>query len=742
MQATHCTIYSFLLLVCIPFLGHAATVEGTVRDEFGDPVVGATATLLNAGVHEHTDADGHFAFEDVTDPDTLLVEALGYTLLRQSITATGQLLQLSLKPLAVDLGAVTIRPELDAATEVAQVDLATQPYTSGQELLRLVPGMVIGQHAGGGKAEQLFLRGFDIDHGTDVAINVDGMPVNMVSHAHGQGYADLHWLIPETVERVDYEKGPYDARAGNFATAASIDFTTKRRLAENRLQVETGSFNYLRGLGLFELLDKPGADAYGAVEYLRNDGPFESPQGLQRLNAFAKTNFRLGTHTNLTASASHFTSSWTASGQVPQRAIDDGSIGRFGAIDDTEGGSTSRSNAQLALNRSVGSEGDFRASAYLTRYAFELYSNFTFFLEDPVNGDQIRQRERRWLGGGELAYATPVLRSLGDFALESGLGTRNDATSGSELTRTRDRTIDLVPIRRGDIAEQNQYAYSELAWTLGKWHATAGARLDHTRFAYTDKLERPTPRSANATSLNPKFRLSYAANKQLQVFAKAGSGYHANDARLIAGGSARTFMPKARGVDLGANWKPTEHVLFTGAVWGLRSEQEFVYVGDAGVVEPSGRSQRIGVDLGTRVAVRESVYAGLDVNLAHARSIDEPGGADRIPLAPPLTSLAYLIYDPARGFTGSARFRFVGDRPANEDYTLTAEGYGVVDLTLGYRWRRVTLTGILDNALDAAWNETQFATESRLASEPASVEKIHFTPGAPRSFRVRLGWAF
>ncbi len=270
----------------------------------------------------------------------------------------------------------------------------------------------------------------------------------------------------------------------------------------------------------------------------------------------------------------------------------------------------------------------------------------------------------------------------------------------------------------------------------------AGLRYDLTRYSYTDALEGGQKADQEANVLQPKFQINYRPDQPVQAFLKLGTGYHANDARLVTGTTDRTFMPKAYGADLGIIVQPVDALVLSATAWTLRSQQEFVYVGDAGIVEPSGRSNRMGLDLGARVSLHQDIAIGADLTLAHARAIDEPDDADRIPLAPPLVLGAYAVYQPKTGFHASARLRLIDDRPANEDYSITAIGYEVLDLVAGYTYRKFALDLIVDNALDTEWNETQFATESRLKNELESVEEIHFTPGTPRAVRVRLGYRF
>ena len=270
--------------------------------------------------------------------------------------------------------------------------------------MRMVPGLFIGQHAGGGKGRTNILRGFDIDHGTDLNLSVDGIPVNMVSHAHGQGYADLHFVIPETLNDISYGKGPYDVSKGNFATAGHISFTTKEKLDKNQLTVEAGQFNSYRAMTMLNVTENENSNAYVAADYNATDGPFDSPQGFHRINLFGKYNQKLGNLDKITVQASHFQSQWDASGQIPQRAVDAGLIGRFGAIDKTEGGQTSRSNFSMTHTKYLSTRSSVKSQVYYSRYNFELYSNFTLFLRDSIHGDQIRQKENRDLFGIDVQY--------------------------------------------------------------------------------------------------------------------------------------------------------------------------------------------------------------------------------------------------------------------------------------------------------------------------------------------------
>ncbi|MFB0945769.1 MAG: TonB-dependent receptor plug domain-containing protein [Spirosomataceae bacterium] len=644
-----------------------------------------------------------------------------------------------LKEKSVELSEVVVQPKLDALNIFSKIDVKNNPINNAQEVLRYVPGLFIGQHAGGGKAEQIFLRGFDIDHGTDLSISVDGMPVNMVSHAHGQGYSDMHFLIPETIEQIDFNKGSYDASKGNFATAGSVNLRIKDQLDGIIAKVEYGQFNRFRTVALVDLLGKKKTNqqAYVGAEWMSTNGFFEASQDFKRLNLIGKFTNYFPNNDKITFTASHFTSNWLASGQIPQRAIDSGLIGRFGAIDATEGGNTSRSNFQATYFKTIGENASINTNAYYTLYDFELYSNFTFFLEDPINGDQIKQRENRGMLGFTSEF-NQVFNIIDNKSVDfrSGIGLRNDRVRDNELSRTLNRTKTLERIQFGNINETNAFAYTSAEVTLGKWLIAPALRFDNFTFDYTDFLEEGAigSKSTNQSIVSPKLNFIYSPSARVQYFLKSGIGFHANDTRVaVVEGNAT--LPKSYGADLGTIWKPTNKLLINSSLWYLFLEQEFVYVGDAGIVEPSGRTQRMGADLGIRYQLTQKLFFDTDFTYTYARSIDDPKGENYIPLAPAITWTSGLSFADVKGFSGGIKSRMLGNRPANEDYSITAEGYFVTDLNVNYSVKCFTFGVAIDNVFNTKWNETQFATESRLRNELNPVEEIHFTPGTPFALR-------
>lgn len=720
-------------------------LTGKVVDKNGIPIQDAYILSNNASQHTHSNELGVFQYSGFQPGDTLRISFIGFSTQSRLLKAEDfdAPMTIVLREAPINLDQIVISTQNNSLNQISRIDLQNNPVNSSQEVLRKIPGLFIAQHAGGGKAEQIFLRGFDIDHGTDINISVDGMPVNMVSHAHGQGYSDLHFLIPETIERVDFSKGPYYADKGNFTTAGYIAFQTKESLGNSMAAVEYGQFNTIRTMGMFDLLPAGGKhQAYLAGEYLLTDGPFESSQNFNRINLMGKYTVNLPNNDKLSLLASHFDSKWDASGQIPQRAVDAGLITRFGAIDDTEGGFTSRSNIALNHTKNLSGNSFIKSNVFYSHYDFELYSNFTFFLEDPENSDQIRQVEDRNIFGFQSAYFHQFQPEGLDINLQAGIGLRYDQVNDNELSRTKDRKTTLERIALGDINESNLYSFVNTEFDFGNFLINPGLRLDYFKFDYVDQLTTAySTLSQDKVMVSPKLNFIYNPSNSWQVFLKSGVGFHSNDTRVVVAQSGEEILPAAYGVDLGTVWKPFPRLWFNTALWYLYLQQEFVYVGDAGIVEPSGKTRRTGVDFGLRYQISDNFFFDSDINYTLARAIDEPEGADYIPLAPDLTAVGGIVYQ-SEGFSGGLRYRYIKDRPANEDGSITALGYFLTDLNANYTFGNTTFSLIIDNLFDVEWNEAQFATESRLRGEPAPVEELHYTPGTPFFVRGKVSFRF
>ena len=722
------------LLAMITLFGFSAygqIQKGKVLDRDANPIENAYLVNTSSGAHAHTNEFGLFSIDKTVIGDVIKITALGYKKTNYTIVSSSEVIIMDDD--IFRLNEIVIQPKLSAMNVISKIDLETTPVNSSQEILRKVPGLFIGQHAGGGKAEQIFLRGFDIDHGTDITISVDGMPVNMVSHAHGQGYADLHFIIPETVEKIDFGKGTYYANKGDFATAGYVAFQTKDKIEKSSIGLEVGQFNTMRTVGLFNLLaNQKTQNAYIATEFYITDGPFDSPQNFNRINLLGKYSAILSDNSKFSILASRFSSKWDASGQIPQRLVDNGTISRFGAVDDTEGGNTSRTNFNASLSKSIDENTFLKANAFYSNYQFELYSNFTFFLEDPINGDQIKQKENRDIYGMNTELNKKTKINDTDVLLQIGAGFRADATKDTELSHTLNRRTVLENIKLGDIDESNLFSYLNSEFTFGKLMINPAIRLDYFKFNYQDKLTTHyKTQSESKVKFSPKLNFIYSQNNNLQFFVKSGMGFHSNDTRVVVQNSGKQILPTAIGTDIGTIWKPFPKLIVNSALWYLFLEQEFVYVGDAGIIEPSGKSKRMGADLGLRYQLNDWLYFDADANYTYARSIDEPKGQNYIPLAPDFTTTGGLSFQKVNGFSGGMRYRYLKNRPANEDNSIVAKGYFVSDLNLNYQYKKINFGVSVENIFNTEWNETQFATESRLQNELESVEEIHFTPGTP-----------
>lgn len=641
---------------------------------------------------------------------------------------------------ATDGVTVTAQRTYSAATDntFRSQDLRLLPRNSAQDLLRIVPGLVIAQHAGGGKAEQIFLRGFDCDHGTDVNISVDGAPVNMVSHGHGQGYADLHFIIPEVVERMDVVKGPYFASYGDLTTAGAVTFHTVDSISNSMIKIEGGSFGVVRGLGLFAG-NYAHIKSYVGAEILGSRGYFDAPQDFRRVNFIAKTLVDIDKKTSFVTSVMHFASGWNASGQIPARAVESGAISRFGSIDPTEGGNTQRTTVTAEL-RSSG-ESPFKIAASYTNYDFRLFSNFTFFRTDSVRGDMIEQTDNRSMF--TVRAEKDHLYYVGDFPMRSRLGVmvRSDdihAALHRDSARIRYETVSDAAIRQSNVG-----IFAEQEAILGAVSILAGVRADYFSFDVVNLT--PHDNSANGqaqtVAISPKLNVTIAVDDNTSIFINSGFGFHSNDARSVVAQNSGSILPRALGAEIGGRWA-NETLAVSAAAWMLNLENEFVWVGDEGTTEENGRSRRVGIDLEGRIMPAGWLTLGADATISHGRLLDLPDGANLIPLAPNFTLTAFATAR-INNLSIGLRLRNISSRPANEDNTVRADGYAIFDGTANYAIsKRVEIFAQCENILNAEWREAQFDTESRLRNEPSPISEIHYTPGSPRSFRLGCGVKF
>ncbi|HMT73828.1 MAG TPA: TonB-dependent receptor plug domain-containing protein [Chitinophagaceae bacterium] len=735
-----------LLFITVTIFSQSLPKGITIYSEAGKtPLPDVTVYTSDFSFAEITDENGFVSFKNLpANAKKIIISAIGFetkNLMLAEITNTTIWLQSKI----TTLNDVVVRASSKTGIfkTISDLDIHIRPIVNSQEILRMVPGLFIGQHAGGGKAEQIFLRGFDLDHGTDIHLSVDGLPVNMVSHAHGQGYADLHFVIPELIDKVNFSKGPYYSDKGNLATAGYVAFKTKNYLEKNFFKLEGGQYNTVRAITGINLLPSGNSERnqslYFAGEGSFTKGYFDSPQDFSRFNGMIKYHGKTGNNSTLTALVSGLTSKWNASGQIPDRAVADGTIGFFGAIDNNEGGNTSRYNATAELMHNLGNGAVIKNQLFYSRYLFELYSNFTFFKEDPVNGDQIRQKEARDILGYNLSYQQDnnIGNKKGQFS--TGAQLRYDIIDNIELTRTKNRTVNTQPIMLGDINELNAGVFAQEKVVLNsKWDIAAGIRLDYFTNKYNDKLA-SAEQSSNSVIVSPKLNLNYRMNDKVQLYWYSGQGFHSNDTRVAVVQNGRDVVTPAWGSDVGGIFKLGKKAMLQTAVWYLWLKQEFVYVGDEGVVEPGGKTQRIGWDLSLRYELSKSLYADADITLTNPRALEVDKAESYLPLAPRFTSVGGITYRKEKGWNGSLRYRYMANRPANEDNSVIAKGYFVADAAINYTKNKWEAGISVQNLFNTKWKETQFDTESRLQNETTPVSEIHFTPGTP--FFARLSFS-
>jgi outer membrane receptor protein involved in Fe transport len=748
----------FTLLITCAFLqaaAHNGTIKGTILDSKQKfPLEYAQIRLDQTNQTSTTDMEGVFKFSDLEEGNhTLQISILGYAKKEVTIHVTNHetsIITVLLEPDATSLKEVKIVSDQKVNTNlISTIDINTRPVNTAQDILRIVPGLFIAQHAGGGKAEQIFLRGFDCDHGTDINLSVDGMPVNMVSHAHGQGYADLHFVIPETIEKVHVKKGPYNASIGDFSTAGAIQFQTKNRIDQNAISMEAGRFGHYRLVTMLNLLGEKSREKnqnlFVAGEFAYRKGFFENPDNLNRLNLFAKYTGAIAENQMLSVQVSNFSSFWNASGQIPERAVADGSITRFGSIDNSEGGKTSRFNANMTLSSRTPKGDLIKNQLFFSHYKFDLFSNFTFYKNDSINGDEINQTEDRNIYGYKGSYNIERKVNKIIFNTELGIQLRYDDVKNSALSNVQRRNLFLNSISLGDIHQLNASAYIDENIDFGNhFRINAGLRSDVFSFDYNNKLDSSgyQRQQISKAIICPKLNFYYTPSESLQFFLLTGKSFHSNDTRVVVAQNGQEILPAAYGAEIGSHFKPVDKMYLSVSLWGLYLKQEFVYVGDEAVVEASGASQRVGIDLGVRYDIASWLYADADFNYARPRSLGTAQDENKIPLAPTVTSIGGLTFKIPHGIRASCRYRYLGDRAANEDNSSIAKGYTLFDGVVEYSFRKTSFSLAAENILNVKWNEAQFETESRLKGEPEPVTEIHYTAGTPFFLKAKVVYSF
>ena len=627
--------------------------------------------------------------------------------------------------------------------------LRSRPALRPGEILEFVPGVIVTQHTGDGKANQYFLRGFNLDHGTDFATSVNGMPTNLPTHAHGQGYSDLNFLIPELVQRVEYRKGPYYAKGGDFSLAGAADIAYRTGFDRPFLDVGIGQRGFRRHVAGGSTDIGSGRTLLGAFEVMGHDGPWVVPQGLKRHNGVV-TLSGVGDSSSWQLSFMGYQAKWTATDQVPERLLNAPGFNRYGSLDPTAGGDTSRHSVSGQWSHNDAQGGVWRAQAYVVRYAMDLYSNFTYALERPAAGDQFAQKDARTVWGGQFSYAMShglferIARS------EFGLQWRTDKARVGLYDAVARRITEVV--REDDVQQTlvGVYAQNVLEWT--PWLRTiAGVRVDHKR-AQVDALSLTVNGGrAQDSKASPKLSLILGPWRKSEFFVNAGTGFHSNDARGAtirldprSGESAQRvpLLVAGRGTELGFRTEAIPGLQSSLALWGLKLESELVYVGDAGATEASRASSRRGVEFNNRYTPVQWLL--IDADFAWSRGRFDNG--DRIPNAVDrVASMAVTLRDLAH-WTTSLQWRYLGSGPLVEDNSVRSRPSSTLNtrITRGLPgWGRQTdITLDIFNLTNRRVNDIQYFYESRLPGEPAPVADRHVHPAEPRTFRLSLRWGF
>jgi TonB family protein len=641
-------------------------------------------------------------------------------------------------PLQADSGATLVlghKPTSAASSsEVRDRDFALRPIGSVQDILRVTPGLVMVQHSGGGKANQYFLRGFDADHGTDLALSIDGIPINMVSHAHGQGFADTNFIIPETVERLEISKGPYFAQQGDFATAGAVNLVTRTGFEHSSFGIGFGGSPghgspAYRGL----LIASPKWDkvnALFAVEIGRQDGPFDNPEGWDRYKLFNKLTVPLTATSSLVVGEASYAGNWHGSGQIPARAVEQGTISRFGSIDPSEGGNTSRHQVFLGYKLRPSETSELDALTYLGSYRFNLFSNFTLYLSDPDLGDEIEQVDRRTFYGGNLSYR--VVHQLAGVRFDTTIGgsLRSDDIH-EELWHSVQRQ-QLAATRSNDVHETFIGAFVNEEITPVKWlRADLGGRADLLSFAVDNRLTTTDPTNPKsgvgaAHQFSPKATLIVTPierkGAELDVFVNWGHGFHSNDVRGVFTTPPVTPLTRAVGEELGARTRLWDKLDFAASGWMLHLDNETTWNGDLGTTDVSPATLRYGLELEARYEFTPWLAADGAVTFTHSQYSTDHSNGNGLALAPKQTWSGGLSarheLGPGVGRAG-LRFYGIGDRPASDDGVIVAPGFTQFDAHVGYRHRNFDLAFDVENLLNGAFRSAQFDTVSRLRTEPA-----------------------
>ena len=749
-------------------------ITGVVADDTGGVVPGASVVVETGGDERIavTDAVGVYRVEGIpAGPATLVIRLVNFSTFRADVTvgsgATITLdvrLALGITADVVVTGSRTFRniADLDNPREnlvgiatsasvgaITAAQLAARPIMRPGEVMESVPGFVVSQHSGEGKANQYYLRGFNLDHGSDFATTLAGVPLNESSGAHAHGYTDVNQLIPELVSGVQYTKGPYFAEHGDFSAAGSANINYVNRLDEPLVSVSAGGYGWGRVLGAVSPEIGPG-NLVLALELGRNDGPWELPDDMAKVNGVVR--YSQGDQQNgFSLTGMGYSGDWNSTDQIPARAVGPEGISRFGNIDPTDSGRAYRYTVAFDSLRSTANRST-RVTAYALRGGLNLFQNFTYFLADPVNGDQVEQEGRRWTSGARLVHRRlgRVLNRPAESAV--GVSFRNDTVDGLRLFNTvARRRINTI---RDDLVGQTAaglFAQSEIEWSR-VFRTTLGVRTDVYRYAVTAR--HPLNSGSGHTGLvSPKVTAVLGPWAGTEIYMNYGRGFHSNDPRAatvridpVSGDPVDREDPlvPANGAEIGLRTVRFAGVQSTVALWYLSFDSELLFVGDAGITEASRPSRRMGVEWTNYVRVNAWLTGEIDLSLSRARFSDSDPAGHLIPGALDRVVAGSLTVEPTRRLYGSIRLRHFGPRPLIEDGSVQSESTTIWNGEIGFRVNdRASISVQGFNLLNSDVSDIDYFYESRLPGEPpGGVEDVHFHPSLPRTARVVLNVLF
>lgn len=646
-------------------------------------------------------------------------------------------------------GPGNLQPAAASEMRISGEQLNARPASRVGEVLEAVPGLIVTQHSGEGKANQYFLRGFNLDHGTDLAITIDGMPVNMPTHGHGQGYADINFLIPELVQSINVRKGPYFADQGDFASAGAVGIDYLNMLPKNIAETTFGSFGYQRALAAGSTAVGAGT-LLAAIEATKYNGPWEVPDHVRKLNGVLR--YSQGTATDgFTLSGMAYSNGWNSTDQVAQRAIDQGLIGRLGSLDPTDGGTSSRFSLSGNWAQSSGF-GQSKANVYVIRSSLQLFNNFTYVLDDPVNGDQFSQTDRRTVYGFDASHAFDVRFAGIETQTRIGLQTRADDIQVG-LFRTLQRGT-LSTVREDSVTEGNVGLWADTTARWTDWlRTTVGIREDY----FAGRIISDTPENsgrAQASMMSPKAGIVLGPWYSTEFYGNAGYGLHSNDIR----GATITVDPndkvtpldrvpllvRSKGAEIGVRTKAIEGLTSSIAVFVLDFDSELLFVGDAGTTEPSRPSRRVGVEWTNQYKVLPWMMLDFDFAYTRARFTDFDPVGNRIPGAPALVASGGVTFGGDTGWFGALRARYFGPRPLIEDDSVRSQPSLIFNARAGYKFdngMRLQLDVL--NLFNAQTNQIEYYYLSRLPGEPiGGIADRHVHPAEPLAVRLTLAAKF